>query len=94
MLALMEDWSYSLTHYQAIEDLPLKRWYAYPWSVSDEFLPKTVSIIVAAADASSTSNFLRPPTNNTIEEELAQLRRRLEEKEAEVANLTDRKSVV
>lgn len=31
MLALAEDWSYSLTHYQAVEDLPLKRWYAYPW---------------------------------------------------------------
>jgi len=61
-----------------------------PRSVSDEFLPKTVSVMVAAADAASTSNFLPPPANNTIEEGLAQLRRRLEEKEAEVANLTAR----
>ena len=61
-----------------------------PRSVSDEFLPKTVSVMVAAADAASTSNFLPPPANNTIEEGLAQLRRRLEEKEAEVANWTAR----
>lgn len=46
--------------------------------------------MVAAADAASTSNFLPPPANNTIEEGLAQLRRRLEEKEAEVANWTAR----
>lgn len=46
--------------------------------------------MVAAADAASTSNFFPPPANNTIEEELAQLQRRLEEKEAEVANLTAR----
>lgn len=47
--------------------------------------------MVAAADAASTSNeFLPPPANNTIEEELAQLQRRFEEKEAEVANLTAR----
>lgn len=46
--------------------------------------------MVAAADAASTSNFVPPPANNTIEEELAQLQRRLEEKEAEVANLTAR----
>ena len=49
-----------------------------------------VSVMVAAADAASTSNFLPPLANNTIEEELAQLRKRLEEKEAEVANLTAR----
>ncbi|KAL5739321.1 hypothetical protein ACOSQ2_028501 [Xanthoceras sorbifolium] len=37
-----------------------------PRSVSDEFLPKTVSVMVAAADAASTSNFVPPPANNTI----------------------------
>lgn len=47
--------------------------------------------MVAAADAASTSKRFAPtPANKTIEEELAQLQRRLEEKEAEVANLTAR----
>jgi hypothetical protein len=45
--------------------------------------------MVAAADGDA-ANFVPPPANNTVEEEVAREQTRLEEKEAEIANLTAR----
>lgn len=51
---------------------------------------KKKKVVSYDGDAGSTSNVVPPPADNTIEEEVAQVQRRLEEKEAEVANLRPR----
>lgn len=38
------------------------------WSVLNKFLPQEVSVMVAAANAASKSNFVPPRAKNTIEE--------------------------
>jgi hypothetical protein len=40
----------------------------YVWSVLNKFLPQKVSVMVAAANAASKSNFVLPCAKNTIEE--------------------------
>jgi hypothetical protein len=47
-------------------------------------------VVSYGGDAGSQSNVVPPPADNPIEEEVAQVQTRLEEKEAEAANLRAR----